>query len=494
MTDELPLGWVKCKIETAFHSFSGGTPNKGVPSYWNGPIPWLSSGDIKSDHIKSATYGISQLGLNNSSASICRQGSLVVVVRSGILKHTLPVAVLDFEAAINQDIKCFDSGNDHLNRWLALALRTFARDILALNREGTTVQSVKYETLKSFELPLPPLAEQQRITANLEKLLAKVDKCQEHLTRIFSILKCFRQSVLAAACSGRLTADWREQRDAGTAAAQVDMESEGLPANWREVRVGDVIENLKYGTSQKCDYRKLGVPVLRIPNVANGSIDHGDLKYAKLPPKEQKQLHLEPGDILIVRSNGSVSLVGKCALVTEKERGFAYAGYLIRIRPSRDLVIPEFLNLVLGSYEIRLQIELEARSTSGVNNVNSDELRALRIALAPLAEQQEIVLRVNGLLAQAERMELRCRRAQQYVSRLSQSILAQAFRGELVPTEAELAEREGRSYESAEQLLQRIRTLKDGAKPSGATSKGNGNKKAGKATGRGRRKPLAVKA
>jgi type I restriction enzyme, S subunit len=112
----------------------------------------------------------------------------------------------------------------------------------------------------------------------------------------------------------------------------------------------------------------------------------------------------------------------------------------------------------------------------------------------PLAEQEEIARRVDDWFRLADKIEAHYRHAQTRVDLLSQSIIAKAFRGELVPTEAELAEREGRSYESAEQLLQRIRTLKDGAKPSGATSKGNGNKKAGKATGRGRRKPLAIKA
>jgi hypothetical protein len=98
-----------------------------------------------------------------------------------------------------------------------------------------------------------------------------------------------------------------------------------------------------------------------------------------------------PGDILLIRSNGSVSLVGKSALVQGKERGLAYAGYLIRIRPTRALVEPAFLNLVLGSYDIRMQIEVEARSTSGVNNISGGEVLALRFLLPSLPEQKEIV-------------------------------------------------------------------------------------------------------
>ena len=106
------------------------------------------------------------------------------MVRSGILKHILPVAILEREASINQDIKCFDSGDDHLNEWLALALRASANEILALNREGTTVQSVKYETLLGFELRVPPLSEQQRIQQKVNQLFERVEQFDKRLRNI----------------------------------------------------------------------------------------------------------------------------------------------------------------------------------------------------------------------------------------------------------------------------------------------------------------------
>src|SRR5439155_10814629 len=130
------------------------------------------------------------------------------------------------------------------------------------------------------------------------------------------------------------------------------------------------------------------------------------------------QLKLNPGDILLIRSNGSVSLVGKSALISEPEKGFAYAGYLIRIRPNKSRVLPEYLNLVLSSHYVRLQIEIPARSTSGVHNINSEEVRKLRISLAPLAEQKEIVHRVNALFGFAAEIEARYRKANAQVSSL----------------------------------------------------------------------------
>jgi len=313
---------------------------------------------------------------------------------------------------------------------------------------GSTQIALTDTGAKQLSIPLPPFPEQRRIVAKLDKLLGKVDACRMRLEKIPVILKRFRQAVLAVACSGRLTADWREQNLAAT----TDETPEDFPAGWKPACVRDVIENLKYGTAQKCDYERRGVPVLRIPNIVNGTIDHTDLKYAELPAKELENLRLYVGDILLIRSNGSVSLVGKSAIVREQERSFAYAGYLIRIRPIRSVVEPEFLNLVLGSYDIRLQIELEARSTSGVNNINGEEVRDLRFSLPPLIEQHEIVHRVEALFALAYQIEARYMKAKTHTDKLTQSILSKAFRGELVPQDP--------NNEPASELLKRIKQEK----------------------------------
>ncbi|MFN8011316.1 MAG: restriction endonuclease subunit S [Holophagaceae bacterium] len=294
------------------------------------------------------------------------------------------------------------------------------------------------------EIPIPPMAEQRRIVAKLEALLAKVDASRKRLGRLPLILKRFRQAVLAAACDGRLTEDWRIERH------QDAVGDEGLPEGWHQVNVGMLLKSLKYGTAAKCDYSQKGVAVLRIPNVSEGRIDTTDLKFADLSAKEIAALSLVVGDILMIRSNGSVSLVGRTALVEEHHQGLAYAGYLIRLRPNQEAVNSRFLNLALSSFNVRLKIELEARSTSGVNNLNSEEVRELEILLPSLEEQSEIVHRVNDLFALADQIEARYTKVKAQVDRLTPSVLAKAFRGELVPQDP--------GDEPATTLLERMRT------------------------------------
>ena len=125
--------------------------------------------------------------------------------------------------------------------------------------------------------------------------------------------------------------------------------------------------------------------------------------------------------------------VRRTALVTDKEKGMAYAGYLIRLRINKDLIMPELLQYQFQSYAMRLQIELPARSTSGVNNINSEEVRNLQIALPSLDEQKEVVRKLRASLAFIEKNEQEISKATEYTDKLEQSILAKAFCGELVP-------------------------------------------------------------
>ena len=116
--------------------------------------------------------------------------------------------------------------------------------------------------------------------------------------------------------------------------------------------------------------------VYRIPNIdyATGQISHQDIKYSEFSDDELAQITLKCGDILIVRSNGSVSLVGRAALIREIDIKGTFAGYLMRLRlKDKSSLVPAFLLYFLQSHEARIYIENKAKSTSGVHNINSTE-------------------------------------------------------------------------------------------------------------------------
>jgi len=314
---------------------------------------------------------------------------------------------------------------------------------------GSTFKAISGGFLSDVEVLIAPLKEQIRIADKLDSVLAKVDEAQARLEKIPTLLKRFRQSILAAATSGELTREWRGYTEFG-----------------KTVSIGELTSDIRYGTSKKCFYGEGNTAVLRIPNIGDGKIDTSDLKYADFDKDEKEKLILKKGDILIIRSNGSVDLVGKAALVSDKDTNYLYAGYLIRIRfKDESKVNPKYVLFCLQSPSMRHVVELNARSTSGINNINSKELAALELDLPDLVEQTEIVRRVESLLSQADAVEKQYRAAKQRLDRLSQALLAKAFRGELVPQDP--------NDEPAAELLKRIQAERQQAadKPKRKTGK-----------------------
>ena len=213
----------------------------------------------------------------------------------------------------------------------------------------------------------------------------------------------------------------------------------------------EFLVDVRYGTSKKSDYDIDGVPVLRIPNIIGGSIDSTDLKYTIFNEKELQQLSLEIGDVLIIRSNGSINLVGQSAVVCEKHKGYSYAGYLIRLRCTPNLN-SKYLNYILNSHYLRAQIVELAHSTSGVNNINAQQIRNLKINWLPVQEQEEIVHQIESVFAKADAIEEQYITLKEKIDTLPQAILHKAFKGELVnqlPTDGD-----------ARDLLRQIEELK----------------------------------
>ncbi len=347
-------------------------------------------------------------------------------------EHLVPPKVVDSHVTI---IRPFKNAIDP--RYLFAWIRSpHIQDNLESLATGATNQiELGRSVIVEIELPLAPFNEQKRIAEKLDSLLAHVDSCLSHLERVPSIIKSFRQSVLAAATSGRLTEDWRGER--------------GINKNWKNCFLGDVITDIRYGTAKKSTYDvKNGKPVLRIPNIIDGKIDPSDLKFARFEKKEIDALSLKVGDLLLIRSNGSIELVGKLAIVDKEFEDFLYAGYLIRLRFDTTKVNPRFISHYLSSPPIRNYIEMTARSTSGINNINSEEVKAIPLELPSLKEQAEILRRIKKLFTHAERLEARYQSIAKKVDHLTPLLLEKAFRGELVE--------QNPNDEPAKKLLQRV--------------------------------------
>lgn len=200
-----------------------------------------------------------------------------------------------------------------------------------------------------------------------------------------------------------------------------------LPLGWSKVSLADVAISMRYGTSVKCGQDQSQTPVLRIPNVSGGRISLDDMKYGPLKEKEQLDLALNEGDLLMIRSNGSLPIVGRSAVVTKDAFGMSFAGYLVRLRSLPAELSTTYIWMALNSQLVRDQIELPIRSAVGLKNVNLTEFGNLSFWLPPLAEQHRIVAKVDALMALCDRLETALTTADTTRTRLLEALLHEAL-------------------------------------------------------------------
>ena len=369
-----------------------------------------------------------------------------------------------------------------LSQW---NVRRFAKE----NFTGTAGQlRVPTEFIKGLSFPLAPLAEQQRIIAKLEDILVRTHTCQERLARVSIFIRRFRQSVLSAACSGRLTADWRlvnielepgvallerikakriklaestketKQIDEAFDPESLDVDDaelgvEGIPDSWIKCRMGAIgtVVNGSTPSRKQSAYWNGKIPWVSSGEVRNNVISTTREKISK-SGYANCSVRLLPPETVLLAMIGEGKTRGQSAIL---EIEATINQNIAAIVVLHGLVESEFIWRWL---QFQYNNTRERGSGSGPQALNCQRVREIPFVLPPLDEQKEISRRVNELFAFADKIETQYKTAKQQVDRLPQSILAKAFRGELVPTEAELAEREGRSYESAEQLLRRIQS------------------------------------
>lgn len=167
---EIPENWAWARLSSFGVFSSGKTPSMSNPQFWNGDIPWVTSKDMKRPVITDSEMHITELAA--STMQLYPAGTLLLVARSGILKRLLPLCTLGIDSTINQDIKAFKLYDIDLSEWLYYGIKAFEPYILKeLVKSVTTVESLKFDEFSAMLLPVPPLAEQHRITSAIKAML-----------------------------------------------------------------------------------------------------------------------------------------------------------------------------------------------------------------------------------------------------------------------------------------------------------------------------------
>jgi len=368
------------------------------------------------------------------------------------------------------------------HRWIMHAVNSppIRREIEELQK-GTTRGRISRKNLISIKLPIPPLAEQKRIVAKVEELLGRVNAARERLAKVQEIMKRFRQSVLATACSGLLTADWREKnpnvepaldllkkirrarqstdqkrhkktsyrknlpfREAPDIHRPNDID---IPNTWQLVLSHELFSFVTSGSRGWAKYYSEQGPLfLRIGNLDHGTIS---LKLNQVkrvnPPKgiEGTRTRVRSSDILI-SITADVGMIGVIPAGLQE----AYINQHIALARPVDGFSIKYLAWYLASDAGLHQFQQLQRGATKIG-LGLDDIRSIWVPFPPLDKQIEIVRRIEAFFKIANKIEERHEKANSHVEKLTQSILAKAFSGELAPQDP--------NDEGASTLLKRIR-------------------------------------
>lgn len=202
----VPKHWKIRKFKYLVDSIKGGgTPSTDNSAFWKGDIPWVSPKDMKTDIIHSTEDYITTLALENSTTTLVEKDSILIVVRSGILKHTLPVATNAIPVTLNQDMKAIRSNNEVTNQYLYWMIVGYDQLLLTFTKKiGATVDSLNMESLYNFYFTYPEIDEQNEIIRYILKRRSAIDITIKKITLEVAYLQEFRTSLINEAVTGKI--------------------------------------------------------------------------------------------------------------------------------------------------------------------------------------------------------------------------------------------------------------------------------------------------
>jgi type I restriction enzyme S subunit len=420
---DIPAHWRLRPLKHLAKFVGGGTPSREEPEYWGGDIPWVSPKDMKREVISTAEEAITEAGLANSTSTLVPAGAVLMVVRSGILKHTIPVATNSVPVALNQDMKALRFHPEvclapYFLRWV----QGFNHQLLlAWGKQGATVESIEQEYLGQTVLPLPPVPEQTAIASFLDRETGKIDALVEQQRRLIELLKEKRQSLISHAVTKGLDPT-AKMKPSG-----VDWLGE-VPEHWEVTQIKRACSTITDGAHVSPETNGGVFPFISTRDVDAGRIDF-----------EQCLLTSEPSYQALVRSGCQPSYgdvlfskdgtIGQTAVVRDR-REFVVASSLIIIRPDTSMLDADFLDYLCQSSTVAGQVEALVKG-AGLPRLSIQNLLKVVGVIPPLEEQRTIVAALHRTVGNADSLVAEATEAVRLLQERRAALISAAVTGKI---------------------------------------------------------------
>jgi type I restriction enzyme S subunit len=444
---KLPNGWVLARAKHIGFIINGDR-GKNYPSrrhYIEAGIPFISAGNLSDGRLSKDSFNyISEEKYNALNNGKLLKGDIIYCLRGTLGKCA--IFNIPGKAAIASSLAILRLNKMVDRNYVRYFLQSpYGMELIKRFDNGTAQPNLSANSFADYEIPLPPFPEQHRIVTKIEELFSSLDKGIETLKTAQQQLKVYRQAVLKWAFEGKLTNE-----------NVVDGE---LPVGWKWVAFSELIATSQNGISKRTGKEGPECKVLRLSDISLLSIDYKSPRYIKLTKDEAHKYQLFKGDLVCIRVNGSIDLVGRLILIREIDdlNDWAFCDHFIRFSLEKEVAFSHFYYFYFQLIAVRNHIQENMVSSAGQNTVSQGTVKSVMVPLPPFLEQQTIVAEIESRLSVCDKIEESIEHSLKQAETLRQSILKKAFEGKLVSQDP--------NDEPASVLLARIKAERERNKP-----------------------------
>ena len=354
---------MKVKLGDIFEIGSGGTPSKSHPEYYGGDIPWVKTGDLKSEYLYEVEDFITKEGLKNSSAKLYEPDTVLIAMYGATIGAT---SILKMDACTNQACAAFKKNDKVIPEYLYYFLKSqkvkFVKDGV-----GGAQPNISAGYLKKVEMELPSLDEQRAIVEVLDKTTNIMVMRNQEIASLDNLIKARFVEMFG----------------------DMYLNSKG----WSEAKLesmADVVSGITKGRKTKSE-DLTEVPYMAVSNVKDGYIDWTTVKTIGATQQEIEQYRLLADDVLMTEG-GDPDKVGRGAIIKEPLENCIHQNHIFRVRLDESVVLPEYFAEYLQHQRSKRYFLGCAKQTTGIASINKTQLRALPVLIPPLSKQEEFVL------------------------------------------------------------------------------------------------------